>query len=211
MTSSSVKFAGTSTGKVITQARIARGRRARAPSPRRSTRACRAAPAARSRRQKSFAGAREQQLQVVVDLRHRADRRARGAHRVGLVDGDRRRDALDGIDLRLVHAVEELARVRRERLDVAALALGVERVEHERGLARARRAGDDDQLARGDVDVEVLQVVLARAADADRLARTSSFNAAASPAGAADRSFMEIATEGSRLARPRKRERQPLF
>ena len=59
----------------------------------------------------------------------------------------------------------------RERLDVAALALGVERVEDERGLARARGAGDDDQLARREVDVEVLEVVLARAADADRVAR----------------------------------------
>ncbi len=58
----------------------------------------------------------EQQLQVVVQLGHGADRGARGAHRVGLVDGDRRRDALDRVDLRLVHAVEELARVGREGL-----------------------------------------------------------------------------------------------
>jgi hypothetical protein len=114
--------------------------------------------------------AREQQLQVVVDLRHRADRGARGAHRVGLVDGDRRRDSLDGIHLRLVHAVEELARVRGEGLDVAALALGVERVEHKRGLAGTRWARDDDELARGQLDVEVLQIILARAADADRVA-----------------------------------------
>ncbi len=111
----------------------------------------------------------EKQLQVIVDLRHRPDGGARGAHRIRLVDGDRGRNAFDGIDLRLVHAVEELARVRRECLDVAPLAFRVERVEHERGLARSRRARDDDQLARGQIDVEVLEVVLARAANADHV------------------------------------------
>ena len=114
--------------------------------------------------------AREEQLQVIVDLRHRPDGRARRAHRVRLVDRDGRRDALDRVHLRLVHPVEELARVGRERLHVAALSLGVERVEDERGLARARGAGDHDELARGNVDVEVLEVVLARAADDDGVA-----------------------------------------
>ena len=84
---------------------------------------------------KELRRSREEQLQVIVDLRHRPDRRARRAHGVGLVDGDRRRDSLDRIDLGLVHAVEELARVGRERLDVAALSLGVERVEDERRLS----------------------------------------------------------------------------
>jgi hypothetical protein len=56
-------------------------------------------------------GAREQQLQVVVQLGHRADRRARGAHRVGLVDGDGRRHAVHAVHRRAVHAVEELPRV----------------------------------------------------------------------------------------------------
>ena len=50
-------------------------------------------------------GAREQQLDVVVQLGHRADRRARGAHRVGLIDGDRGRNTVDAIDLRAVLTV----------------------------------------------------------------------------------------------------------
>ena len=78
-------------------------------------------------------GARVQQLQVVGELGHRAHRRARRAHRIGLVDRDRRRNAFDPVDLRLVHPVEELPRVRRERLDVAPLSFGVQRVE-DRGL-----------------------------------------------------------------------------
>jgi hypothetical protein len=44
----------------------------------------------------------------------------------------------------LLHQLQELAGVGGERLDVAALALGVERVERERGFSRAGEPGDDD-------------------------------------------------------------------
>ncbi len=114
-------------------------------------------------------GAGVEQLEVVVELGHRADRGARRAHGVGLVDRDRRGDAVDAVDLRLVHAVEELARVRGKGLDVAALALGVDRVEGERGLAAAAHARDDDELAERKAQVEALQVVLAGAFDDDEL------------------------------------------
>ena len=87
-----------------------------------------------------MADARPQQAQVVVDLGDRADGRARVARRRLLVDRDRRRQALDRVDVGLVHLAEELARVGAQRLDVAALALGVDRVERERRLARARTA-----------------------------------------------------------------------
>lgn len=50
---------------------------------------------------------------------------------VFLLNGDGGEDAVDGIDIGLVHAVEELADVRRKCLDVAALAFGVEGVEGE--------------------------------------------------------------------------------
>ena len=117
---------------------------------------------------KQLAGAGEQQLQVIVQLGHRADRAAAGAHRVGLVDGNRRRHAVHAVHGRAVHAVQELPGVGAEGLDVAALAFGVQRVEHQAGLARAAGAGDHRHLARADVEVQVLQVVLARAADADQ-------------------------------------------
>ena len=99
--------------------------------------------------------ARPQQAQVVVDLGDRADRRARVARRRLLVDRDRRRQALDRVDVRLVHLAEELARVGAQRLDVAALALGVDRVERERRLARPGQARDDhERVARqGERDV----------------------------------------------------------
>ena len=65
----------------------------------------------------------EQQPHVVVDLGGRADRRSRVADAVLLADGDRRRDAVDAVDVRLLHPLEELARVGGQRLDVPTLAL----------------------------------------------------------------------------------------
>ena len=76
-------------------------------------------------------GAGEEQLQVVVELGHGADGGAGGAHRVGLVDGDTRRDAVDALHLGPVHTVEELAGVGGEGLHVAALSLGVDGIEGE--------------------------------------------------------------------------------
>ena len=111
--------------------------------------------------------ARKQQPHVVVDLGRRADRRPRVADAVLLPDGDRRRDAVDAIDVRLFHPLEELTRVGRQRLDVAALAFRVDRVEGERRLARSADAGDDDQLADRQRHVDVLEVVRARAAHDD--------------------------------------------
>ena len=111
--------------------------------------------------------ARVEELHVIVELRHRADRRARRAHGVHLIDGDRGRDAFDPVDLRFVHAVEELARVGRECFYVTPLAFGVHGVERQRRLARAADARDDDELAERQVEIEGAEIVLPRPADAD--------------------------------------------
>ena len=81
------------------------------------------------------AGTREQQAQVVVDFGDGADGRARVVAGRLLLDRDRRRQALDQVDVGLLHELQELARVRRQRLDVAALSFRVERVEGKRGFA----------------------------------------------------------------------------
>jgi hypothetical protein len=104
---------------------------------------------------------------VIVELSHRSHGRARGAHRVRLVDGDGRRNSRDRLDLRLVHAVEELPRVGGEGLDVTPLAFRIQRVENERRLAGTRYARDDDQLVERQIEIEPLQVVLARATHED--------------------------------------------
>src|SRR5690606_27061722 len=98
-----------------------------------------------------------------------ADRGARVLRGRLLLDRDRRRETLDRIDVRLARELEELARVGGETLDVAALALGVDGVEGERGLAGAGQPGDDDEAVPRQLDVDVLEVVLARAANDDGL------------------------------------------
>ncbi len=116
---------------------------------------------------------RPEQPEVVVDLGHRAHGGARIVARRLLLDGDGRGEALDGVHVRLLHEPQELAGVGRERLDVAPLALGVDRVEGQRGLARARQAGDHRQAVAGDLDVDVLEVVDPGAADDEVLTRHS--------------------------------------
>ena len=84
-------------------------------------------------------GAGEEQLQMVVQLGEGPDGGAGPHHRVGLIDGDGRRYAVDALRPRPVHAVEELAGIGREGLDIAPLALGVDGVEGQRRLAASPR------------------------------------------------------------------------
>lgn len=77
----------------------------------------------------------KKKLDVIVELRHRAYRRARRSHGAVLVNGDGGRHAFDAFDMRAVHAVQELAGVRTEGFNVAALSLRIKRVEDERTLA----------------------------------------------------------------------------
>ena len=62
------------------------------------------------------------------------------------------REAVDLVDVRLLHHLQELAGIGGERLHVAALALGIDGVEGERGLARAREPGEHHQLVARDLD-----------------------------------------------------------
>ena len=117
------------------------------------------------------ADARVQQPQIVVDLGHGADGGARVMARRLLLDGDGGRQALDQVDVGLFHQLQELARVRRQRLDVAPLPFRVQRVEGERALARAREAGDDHEPVARQLEAEILQIVRARSADADAVHR----------------------------------------
>ena len=108
-----------------------------------------------------------QEPEIVVDFRRGADRGARVLGRGLLIDGDRRRKAVDAVEVGLVHLAEELARVCREAFDVSALPLCVDGVEREARFAAARKARDDDQLIAWNGDIDVLQIMLAGSADDD--------------------------------------------
>ena len=107
----------------------------------------------------------EQEPEVVVDLGDGADGRPRVAVGRLLVDRHGRRQALDEVDVGLVHLAEELPRIGRQRLDVAALALGEDRVERQRGLARAGQPGEHDHGVAGSSTDTSLEVVLAGTSD----------------------------------------------
>ncbi len=109
--------------------------------------------------------ARVEQPEVVVDLGDGADRGARVLRGRLLVDRDRGREPLDEVDVGLVHLSEELPCVGRQRLDVAALPLGEDRVERQGRLSGAREPGEDDQRVARKVEGDVLEVVLARTPD----------------------------------------------
>ena len=108
-----------------------------------------------------------EQPQVVVDLGRGADGRpARDGRDCAARSRPTGRCPRAGPP-RLRHPLEELLGVGRERLDVAPLPLGVERVEGERALARAGRAGDHGERAVGQLDGDALQIVLTGVDDAD--------------------------------------------
>ncbi len=58
-------------------------------------------------------------------------RRARVFRGGLLLEGDRGRQAVDAVDVGFAHQLQELAGIGRERFDVAALALGIDRVERQ--------------------------------------------------------------------------------
>ncbi len=115
------------------------------------------------------ADAGEEQAQVIVDLGDGADGRARVVGGALLVDRNGRGETFDVVHIRFLHLAEELAGVGRERLDVAALALGKDGVEGQGGFAGAGEPGDDHQLVTRDLDGDVLQVVFACPNDADNV------------------------------------------
>ncbi len=117
-----------------------------------------------------YADAGPQQPHVIVDLGDGADRRARVFRGGFLFDGDGGRQAVDVIDVRLLHHFQELAGIGGERFHVAPLAFGIDGVERQRRLAGAGEAGQHHQSVARDFEIDVLEVVLARAADGDRTA-----------------------------------------
>ncbi len=100
--------------------------------------------------------AREEEPEVVVDLRLRRNGRSRVLPRGLLLDRDGRRQPRDEVGIRLVHPLEELPGVGRQTFDVASLPLRVDRVEAERRLARPRRPGEHDQPFTWKVEVDIL-------------------------------------------------------
>ena len=98
-----------------------------------------------------FADRCEQQVQVAGDVGHRSDRRARIAGDGLLLDRNDRREAEHEIDVGLGDLGDEALGEGRERLEIAALPLGVDGVERETRLPGARQPGDHDEAVAGNL------------------------------------------------------------
>src|SRR4029450_13540787 len=101
------------------------------------------------------------QFQIIVDLRHGADGRARALDWVRLFDCDRRRDTADVVYARVVHAVEKLPHIGAECFDVTPLAFSVNRLECQTRFAATAGARDDRQLPKRKIDIDSFEIVLA--------------------------------------------------
>lgn len=105
--------------------------------------------------------------QVIVDFGGGGDGRTWSGGGGALLDGDGGGEAFDKVHVGAFQAVEKLAGVGGKAFDVFALAFGVEGVEGEGRFAGAAGAGEDDKPMTRDDDVDVFEIVLARAFDAD--------------------------------------------
>ena len=114
-------------------------------------------------------GTREQQAQVVVDLGHRAHGRTRIVAGGLLLDRNGRAQTLDHVHIGLVHELQKLPRIGGQAFHVPALAFGVQGIERQAGFARPAQTRDNHQLVARNVQVDILEVVCTRAADADSL------------------------------------------
>ena len=110
---------------------------------------------------------RVERPQVVGHRGHGPHRRARGAHRRRAVDGHRGQHPLDALGLGAIEPLEELPGVGAEGLDVAPVALGVQHVEGQRGLARPRHPGHRGDRPQRHPHRDALEVVLPGPFDPD--------------------------------------------
>ncbi len=110
-----------------------------------------------------LAGAGKEQAQEIVYFSDGAHRGARIATGGFLFDGNNGTEAGNLLYIRAFHLADELAGIRRKGFHVAALPLGINGIEGQRGLAAAADAGDDDELITGNAHVHIAQVVYPRA------------------------------------------------
>ncbi len=110
---------------------------------------------------------RKEQAQIIVNLGHGADCGPRVATGGLLIYGNSWRQPLNAVHIGFIHLPKKLASVGGERLDIAALPLGIDGIESEGGLARTAESGDNDQLIARDVDIDILEIVLSGPPDRD--------------------------------------------
>ncbi len=95
------------------------------------------------------------------------DRGTRGLDRVSLLNGDGRAYVFNGVDIRAVQKFQKLPCVGAERLRVPAVAFRMQGIKYQRGFSSPTQSGNYDQLAQRKIEIDILQVILPDAAQAD--------------------------------------------
>lgn len=108
-----------------------------------------------------------EQAQIIMNLCDGANGRARVAGRGLLIDGNCRTEALDKVDVGLIHLTQKLAGIGGKRLHISTLSLGEDSVESKGGLARSRQTGEHNHGVPGKVQIDIAQVVFPGASDDD--------------------------------------------
>ena len=118
----------------------------------------------------------EKQADELVNLRDGGDGAFASAPRDALLDADRRRQPVDGVDIRPRHLLHKLPGIGVEGIEKTALALGEKYIERQRTFAGTTHPGDHNQLVTGDADGDVAEVVFAGSLDTDPMGIVSRFS-----------------------------------
>ena len=105
----------------------------------------------------------KEQAQAVVELGHGAKGRAYARNAGALMQRERRRHMQHLVHLRMLGLRQATAGIGAERLQVTARALGIEDAQRQRALARTRHAGNTHEPAQRNIDIDILEVMDARA------------------------------------------------
>ena len=115
------------------------------------------------------AGSGPEQTQIVVDLRHGADRGTGIPGGRLLVDGNCGGKPVDGVHVRLIHLAQEHPRIAGQGLDIAPLSLGIDRIKGQRALSGAGKPCKNHKPISGDGQIDVFEIVGTRTADRNRV------------------------------------------
>ena len=80
---------------------------------------------------------------------------------------ERRRHVQHLVHLGVLGLRQATSSIGAERLQIAARALGIKNPQRQRALARTRYAGNTHELSQRDIDIDVFEVMDARAAHLD--------------------------------------------
>lgn len=107
------------------------------------------------------------QAQKLPNLRDRTHGGLAAAPRAILLNGDGRGQADEAVYIRRLHLLGELAGVRAHHVHEALLPLRENDVKGESTLTAAGKAGDHGHPAAGNIDIDILELVMARTAQGD--------------------------------------------